>query len=99
VEVSLMTDFDAARHELNVRPPHLLVTELKLGAFNGLHLALRARTQCPRVQAIVIGEADCVLQAEALRHDASYVVEPFEEGKFMDTVASGPVPSEAGTTH
>ena len=34
--------------------PHLLVTELKLGAYNGLHLAVRAAlTQTP---AIVIGD-------------------------------------------
>lgn len=33
--------FDAAKRHL-IDLPHLLVTELKLGAYNGLHLALRA---------------------------------------------------------
>jgi len=34
-------------------PPLMLVAEVRLGAYNGLQLALRARTSTPRVMAIV----------------------------------------------
>ena len=44
--------FEAAKRYLS-SGPHLLVTELKLGAYNGLHLALRAAGAIP---AIVIAE-------------------------------------------
>ena len=106
ITVDVTDDFDEARHELNVRPPQLLVTELKLGAFNGLHLAMRARTQLPRVATIVIGEADSVLQAEALKQDVRYVVGPIEDGSFMNTVGTCAAAaalrsgsSDAGRTH
>ena len=85
-DVLLLTDFAAARQELDARPPRLLVTELKLGAFNGLHLTLRARARCPGVSGIVIGEADCVLQAEARQQHVRYLVPPFDESTFADTV-------------
>ena len=85
-EVVLLNDFAAARRELDARPPSLLVTELKLGAFNGLHLTLRARARFPGVSAIVIGEADCVLQAEARQQHIRYLVRPFDESTFAGIV-------------
>lgn len=85
-EVVLLNDFAAARQELDARPPSLLVTELKLGAFNGLHLTLRARARTPSVTAIVIGDADCVLQAEAREQHTRYLVRPFDERTFAGIV-------------
>lgn len=85
-EVVLRNDFAAARQELDARPPSLLVTELKLGAFNGLHLTLRARARIPGVSAIVIGDADCVLQAEARQQHIRYLVRPFDESTFAGVV-------------
>jgi len=85
-DVVLLNEFAAARHELDTRPPSLLVTELKLGAFNGLHLTLRARARIPGVSAIVIGDADCVLQAEARQQHIRYLVRPFDESTFAGAV-------------
>jgi len=85
-EVVLLNDFASARQELDARPPGLLVTELKLGAFNGLHLTLRARARFPSVSAIVIGDADCVLQAEARTQHTQYLVRPFDESTFAGMV-------------
>lgn len=85
-EVVLLNDFASARRELDARPPSLLVTELKLGAFNGLHLTLRARARFPGMSAIVIGEADCVLQAEAREQHTRYLVRPFDESTFAGIV-------------
>ena len=84
---SLVTDFRAARQELDVHPPALLVTEIRLGAFNGLHLTLRARARFPEMPAIVVGDADCVLEAEARMQHVPYVG-PFDEGAFIDSVCS-----------
>ena len=106
LEVSVLGDFAAARQEIDRRPPCLIVTEIKLGDFNGLHLTLRARARSPEVAAIVIGEADCVLQAEALRQHVTYVVGPFEEGAFVTAVGETFTPpaaalswSGSGTVH
>jgi DNA-binding NtrC family response regulator len=48
-EVEVYQDFRAARARLLTRPPDLLVTNMRLGAFNGLHLVHLAQggpTRC-----------------------------------------------------
>ena len=42
--VTVASNFQEARVRLGVRPPSLLLTEVRLGDYNGLHLVLRART-------------------------------------------------------
>ena len=66
----LVNEFAAAKDALTTRPD-LLITELKLGAYNGLHLAIRASVQ--GTPAIVVGEPDPVLEAEAERQHATYL--------------------------
>jgi DNA-binding response OmpR family regulator len=83
-QVVLLTDFGEARRALDARLPDLLVTELKLGAFNGLHLTLRARARSPEVAVIVIGET--ALADEARRQDARYVTQPLDEIAFAHAV-------------
>ena len=82
-EASHVADFIAAKTHLDSRPD-LLITELKLGAYNGLHLAIRAsRTRTP---AIVIGDHDPVLEAEAARQDAVYLTTPVDEDNVIAVV-------------
>jgi DNA-binding response OmpR family regulator len=76
---SVVTDFASAKPELDAHPPDLLVTEIKLGAFNGLHLAIRSRATTP---AIVIGDPDCVLEAEARQQQVQYLSLPLDETAF-----------------
>ena len=52
-EVTLVDRFDAARARLMSDPPAVLLTAIKLGEFNGLHLVLAAKTADPRIAAIV----------------------------------------------
>jgi DNA-binding response OmpR family regulator len=85
-EIVIRTDFEAARTELDSQPPDLLVTEVRLGAFNGLHLALRARGRGLPTQTILIGEPDCVLENEAKQLDARYVTSPVDEDTLAATV-------------
>lgn len=59
------TDFDSARVALRHEPPALLVTNLRLGEFNGLHLVLLAS---PPTRSIVYMEPpDIVLLRDAQR--------------------------------
>ena len=77
-DVIVVDSFTGGKQHLMLQP-HLLVTELRLGEYNGLHLALRA--QAHDVPAIVIGDADAVLQRDAATFGASYVTldEPIAE--------------------
>jgi DNA-binding NtrC family response regulator len=58
---TVVTTFKAAKSLLASRPD-LLVTELKLGEYNGLHLALRSRTL--GVPAIVVADKTFEHEAE-----------------------------------
>ena len=58
--VTLVTSFNAARQGLCESTPDLLISEVRLGEFNGLHLALRARSK--GIRAIVLGDNDQVTQ-------------------------------------
>jgi DNA-binding response OmpR family regulator len=75
-EAVWVRDFDSAKPALDAEPPDLLITELKLGQFNGVHLAIRARGHSPKTSTIVIGDDDLVLERDARDQQAVYVREP-----------------------
>ena len=75
IEVSALGDFEAAKRQLAVQIPDVLITALRLGPFNGLHLVLRARTDSPTVTTIVVAEEDdAVLRRDAEELGAMFVV-------------------------
>ena len=61
---------DAVRLLASARPD-VLVTSLRLGAYNGLHLMLRGRAELPRLATIVIGPKDPTVDHEARALGAS----------------------------
>lgn len=69
-QVAAVTTFASANVHLQTHPS-LVITQVKLGEHNGLHLALRAR--CQGVPAIVIGERDAVVARDAAEFGATYV--------------------------
>ena len=79
----LVTEFAAAKEALTTRPD-LLITELKLGAYNGLHLAIRAGVQ--GIPTIVVGNPDAVLEAEARRQHATYLTSPITTDRVLAVV-------------
>ncbi len=87
--VAALSDFPSAKELLKSVGPDLLVADVKLGAFNGLHVAARARLQHPNVPIIITHDAhDAVLEAEAARLGAPFVVRPLEDPQFRTLVES-----------
>ena len=82
----LARTFAAARAELDTATPDLLVAQVKLGAYNGLHLAIRSRSRGAKTPIVLIGDPDPVLQAEAERHHALYLTMPIDEQVLLDSV-------------
>ena len=76
----VVSNFMAARTLLEERPD-FLISELKLGAYNGLHLAIHAAGQ--GTPAILIGDADPVLEAEAERYKAAYLRVPVDPKRVL----------------
>jgi DNA-binding response OmpR family regulator len=71
--VSVRT-FDDATRKLAADCPDLLVTAVRLGEFNGLHLVLRCGAEHPDLLMIVTGEEnDPSLAAEVTRYGARFI--------------------------
>jgi DNA-binding NtrC family response regulator len=77
-QAARLTDFRDAREALDADPPDLLITEVRLGAYNGLHLAIRARGRGLPTPIIVVGPSDAILEAEARRQEAFYLESPVD---------------------
>jgi DNA-binding NtrC family response regulator len=69
--------FEKARQMLKDQPFDALITDVRLGAFNGLQLAVMARDMYPNMRLIVFsGFDDPVLRADAEQIGAAYLVKP-----------------------
>jgi CheY-like chemotaxis protein len=68
--------------------PDMLVTAVRLGAFNGLHLVLRCRSDYPYLPAIVTGgDEDPFLAGEVTRYGARFVPNSVEPERFLRVVS------------
>jgi len=85
-DVVVRTDFASARAELDRQPPDLLISQVRLGAFNGLHLAIRAQGLGLPTQTILIGQRDAVLESDARQQHARYLTWPVDEDSLAATV-------------
>lgn len=87
-EVIVATGFSDAIELLTRHSPDLLITELRLGAFNGLHLIIRHRPNPSDIRAIVIDRVyDNAVAAEAERYGATYVAQPINAAELVALVA------------
>jgi DNA-binding response OmpR family regulator len=66
--------------------PDLVIADVRLGAFNGLHLAMRASWS--GVPAVVLGYDDRVLQREAQAIGTPFVAGPIEDTALLALVES-----------
>jgi DNA-binding NtrC family response regulator len=89
--------FEDAKSYLAGHTPDILLVEDRLGAFNGLQLALQVRSAHPDVHVIVFSDhEDAVLEREAAGCGAQYVRRPetsaalFRHLAHRSGVESGP---------
>jgi DNA-binding NtrC family response regulator len=79
--------FDEGRHLLASRAPDVLVAGVRLGAFNGLHLVITARSARPDLRAVLTTSADDgALAGEARQAGAVYLVKPIGRETFLAAV-------------
>lgn len=83
---SVVSDFPHAKKQLDARPPDVLIANVKLGEYNGLHLAIRAKFAPSPTPVIVVGPPDAVLRAEAERQHAGYLTIPVGHVEVLDGV-------------
>src|SRR5215218_3590070 len=81
--------FEDARQQLLTEHFDVMVTDVRLGAFNGLQLAVIARDKHPEMKIIVFsGFDDPVLREEADHLGASYVLKPVGADHLLDLMAT-----------
>lgn len=79
--------YDAAKRLLAVGPFDLLISDVRLRSFNGLHLVMQTRTDHPETAIIIItGYEDPLIDLEASRYHADLVRKPIRPAEFKERV-------------
>ena len=79
--------FQDAKALLATTRPALLLTDIRLGAFNGLQLAFFARDHHPGLPVVVLtGYEDPTLREEARRSGAEFLVKPLTRAALVEAV-------------
>lgn len=80
--------FEDAREELLAEEFDALITDVRLGAFNGIQLAVIARDRAPGMRIVVFsGFDDPVLREEAASLGASYLIKPITAERLLEEIA------------
>lgn len=86
--VTAANSFTEARRQLVIARPDVLITAVRLGGYNGLHLVIRTRAMFGDVVSIVVHTVpDPVLQADALSYNALYLVTPIDAQLLLEVIA------------
>ena len=79
--------YDAAKRLLAASAYDLLITDVRLRAFNGLHLVMQSRTDYPEMAIIIMtGYDEPMMEIEASRYNASFVRKPIQPSVFLQKV-------------
>jgi DNA-binding response OmpR family regulator len=76
--------FEEGARELRTAPPDLLIADVRLGSFNGLQLMISSPQPVPSI--IITGFADPVLESDARRRGAEYVLKPVDPAALVRLV-------------
>jgi len=84
-ETTAVPSFEQAARLIRTAPPDLLIADVRLGPFNGLQLVISSPTPLPAI--IITGFADPVLESDARRRGADYVLKPVSPARLLELVA------------
>jgi DNA-binding NtrC family response regulator len=88
-EVRAFDRFDDAKKHLATATPDILITDVRLGGSNGLHLVVMSKLAHPEMLAVVMtGYDDIVLKKDAEAAGAHYVVKPILVADLVDLLVA-----------
>ena len=86
--VTGVSTYEEGRQEL-ASMPDLLITDVRLGVYNGLQLLMRGRMINPRLHGIVVtGYADQIVRREALHLLAEHLEKPVDADRLLQVVSN-----------
>ena len=81
--------YEDAKKYLGSASPNILITDVRLGGSNGLHLVVMSKLRHPEMTAVVMtGYDDVVLKKDAESVGAHYVVKPILITDLIDLLAA-----------
>jgi DNA-binding response OmpR family regulator len=87
-EVVTRSDFEAAKKYITETPPDILITDVRLGPYNGLQLAVVMRSACLQCPIVVLSAFDDpTLRAEASHVSAIYLAKPVSKKELLVCIA------------
>lgn len=88
-DVRVFHRFDDARRALREEPPDGLVTDVRVGEYNGIQLALLYRMLSPSGRILVVsGHDDAAMRREAGNIDADFRLKPIDLDGLKNYFAS-----------
>ena len=88
-DVTAFNRFEDAKKHLSAATPDILITDVRLGGSNGLHLVVMSKLTHPEMVAVVMtGYDDVVLKKDAEAAGAHYVVKPIFISELIDLLAA-----------
>jgi DNA-binding response OmpR family regulator len=88
-EVTPVADYLAAKQQLHENRFDLLVSDVRVRSFNGLHLVMQCRREHPDMALMIMtGYDDALMQIEAGRYNAAFVRKPIEPTEFLRSVTT-----------
>ncbi len=88
-DVTAFDRFEDAKKYLGTASPDILITDVRLGGSNGLHLVVMSKLRRPEMTAVVMtGYDDVVLKKDAEAVGAHYVVKPILVSDLIDLLAA-----------
>jgi DNA-binding response OmpR family regulator len=86
-QVVTASSFDEAKRMVAEHAPDLLVVDVRLGPYNGLHLIVRERLEHPeRPVILTTGFPDALIEAEARRYGAEFLEKPIRSADLIGLV-------------
>ena len=95
-QVTAVGTLHEALDVLRTDSPDLIVADVRLGAFNGLQIVMASTRVIPTI--MITGFSDPVLEADARRAGADYLVKPIDPATFLALVERRVAHTTAPTT-
>jgi DNA-binding response OmpR family regulator len=86
-DVTPAASYNDAKKHLAESPYDLLISDVRLRSFNGLHLVMQCRRECPEMALMIMtGYDESMIELEASRYNAAFVRKPIQPTSFLEHV-------------
>jgi DNA-binding response OmpR family regulator len=86
--VTASATYQAAKQQMVEATFDLLITDVRLRSFNGLHLVMQCRRQYPEMALMIMtGYDEPLMELEASRYNAEFIRKPIKPAEFLEHVA------------